>query len=375
MSTQRAPLSEISQNMRRRPNMTAPERDQIIGMLRGGSTTGEIAAYFRRSPQAIRDLQKKFIITGTTEDRPRTGRPPILSLSQKKIIYRKVRATPKMEYLQLAKEAVFVYPDGTTSKPPSRTTLWRIIKGRGLTKYRCKKRPRLAKRHARERLLFSREWRNWRWDRRTVKFSDECSVQKGSGANTEWCFRFSWEKWKTDMISATPSGGKPAQMVWASIWLDKRSQAQRSELVIMERDPSAKRKGYSSQSYIKTLTKGLLPRWKHSQHFMQDNARIHTSRAVVAFLARHHIRVIKWPAYSPDLNPIEHLWWWLKKRMYKVYPQYNNFSVAEEEWDGFCDALKECWRQVPRVLIKKLIMSMPRRLTAVRKARGWQTKY
>jgi transposase len=64
---------------------------------------------------------------------------------------------------------------------------------------------------------------------------------------------------------------------------------------------------------------------------MQDNARIHTSRAVVAFLARHRIRVIKWPAYSPDLNPIVHLWWWLKKRMHKAYPQYNNFSVAEEE--------------------------------------------
>jgi transposase len=170
------------------------------------------------------------------------------------------------------------------------------------------------------------------------------------------------------MITATPTGGKPAQMVRASIWLDERSQTQRS-------DPDAKRKGYSSQSYIKTLTKGLLPRWKHSQHFMQDNARIHTSRAVVAFFTRHRIRVIKWPAYSPDFNPIEHLWWWLKKRVHKAYPQYNHFSVAEEEWDGFCDVLKECWRRVPRVPIKKLIMSMTRRLTAVRKARGWQTKH
>jgi transposase len=172
------------------------------------------------------------------------------------------------------------------------------------------------------------------------------------------------------MIAATPTGSKPAQMVWASIWLDECSQAQRSELVITERNPNTKRKNYSSQSYIKTLTKGLLPRWKHSQHFMQNNAHVHTSRAVAAFLARHRIQGIKWPAYSPNLNPIEHLWWWLKKRMHKVYPQYNNFAVAEEEWDGFCDALKECWRWVSRVLIKKIIMSMPRCLTAVRKARG-----
>jgi hypothetical protein len=31
-----------------------------------------------------------------------------------------------------------------------------------------------------------------------------------------------------------------------------------------------------------------------------------------------------------------------KRRMYKLYPQYNNFSQAQEEWDGFCESLKEC---------------------------------
>jgi hypothetical protein len=61
--------------------------------------------------------------------------------------------------------------------------------------------------------------------------------------------------------------------------------------------------------------------------------------------------------------------------MYSLYPQYKNWSQAEEEWGGFCEALKECWRGIPARLIKRLIMSMPRRLAAVRKARGWQTKY
>jgi hypothetical protein len=41
-------------------------------------------------------------------------------------------------------------------------------------------------------------------------------------------------------------------------------------------------------------------------------------------------------------NPIEHLWWVLKKRMHKHYSQYNNLSQAEEEWEGFCEALKSC---------------------------------
>jgi transposase len=123
--------------------------------------------------------------------------------------------------------------------------------------------------------------------------------------------------------------------------VDERGHPRRSKLVIMERDPDAKKRGYSAKSYMEALTKGLLPHYRRSQLFMQDNAGIHRSRAVANFFRDHHITSIIWPAYSPDLNPIEHLWWVLKRRMFKLYPQYNNYSKAQEEWDGFCEALKE----------------------------------
>ncbi len=155
----------------------------------------------------------------------------------------------------------------------------------------------------------------------------------------------------------------------------RHGNPRRSPLVIMERDPNAKKGGYSSQSYIWALTKGLLPRWRAHQLFMQDNAPIHTARRTMRWLAEHRITPITWPPYSPDLNPIEHLWWRLKRMMYTQYPQYNNLSRAEEEWDSFCEALQACWLAIPGSLIKKLILSMGRRLSAVRKARGWNTKY
>jgi transposase len=143
----------------------------------------------------------------------------------------------------------------------------------------------------------------------------------------------------------------------------------------MHRDFNALKHGYSSQSYLEALRKGLLPHWHRTQLFMQDNARIHMSRVMQQFLTDYHINTIIWPPYSPDLNPIEHLWWHLKKRMHRFYPQYNNYSVAEEEWDGFCKALKDCLCSIPSRLIKSLIMSMPRCMAACRKACGWQTKY
>lgn len=39
------------------------------------------------------------------------------------------------------------------------------------------------------------------------------------------------------------------------------------------------------------------------------------------------------------------------------------------------DALKVAWERVPQELIDRLIDSMPRRLAAVRKAKGWYTHY
>jgi hypothetical protein len=56
-------------------------------------------------------------------------------------------------------------------------------------------------------------------------------------------------------------------------------------------------------------------------------------------------------APADNLNPIEHLWWVHKKRMHKFYPEHNNYSKAEEEWDGFCNAIKKCWRRIPARLI------------------------
>jgi transposase len=325
--------------------------------------------------RCIWNLRKKYITTGTTQDKPCSGRLSMLLLLQKKIIYRKARAAPKIEYSELAVHGVLVNPDGTTLKPPSKTTLWRALKSRGLTNHCCKKRPKFTRAHALKCLQFCREYRTYPWSWRTLKFSDECSVQKGSGANQEWCFWFPWEKWKKEMITTISTSRKPAQMVWAAIWLDKRKQPRRSKLVIMEHDFNTKKHGYLTKSYMKALNKDLLPHWRCSQLFMQDNAGIHCVCSVLTYLQCHRINTITWPAYSPNLNPIEHLWWQLKKHMYRLYPQFNNFSRAEEEWEGFCNALQECWAGILGTLIKQLIMSMPHCMAACRCAQGWQTKY
>jgi hypothetical protein len=65
--------------------------------------------------------------------------------------------------------------------------------------------------------------------------------------------------------------GKPiSQMVWASIW-----RGGRSKLVVMEKDPEAKKQGYSANSYIWALEEGLIENNKPGSIAQQDNAWIH----------------------------------------------------------------------------------------------------
>ncbi|CAG8552720.1 8244_t:CDS:2, partial [Paraglomus occultum] len=51
--------------------------------------------------------------------------------------------------------------------------------------------------------------------------------------------------------------------------------------------------------------------------FQQDNSPIHKARAITDLFEHHNIRILDWPAYSPNINPIENLWAILKGKVEK----------------------------------------------------------
>ncbi|PRD28384.1 UNVERIFIED_CONTAM: tc3a [Trichonephila clavipes] len=42
--------------------------------------------------------------------------------------------------------------------------------------------------------------------------------------------------------------------------------------------------------------------------FQQDNARPHVAKPVRDFCSAQHMQLLPWPAYSPDMSPIERMW-------------------------------------------------------------------
>jgi len=80
------------------------------------------------------------------------------------------------------------------------------------------------------------------------------------------------------------------------------------------------------------------------------------------------INCLLWPAQSPDLNPIEHLWDVLERQVRARNPHLKNK-------DELALALTEEWLNIDQTILENLVDSMPRRVDAVIKSRGYPTKY
>ena len=71
---------------------------------------------------------------------------------------------------------------------------------------------------------------------------------------------------------------------------------------------------------------------------IMDNASFHRKKRLLEIAEKHHRRLIFLPPYSPELNPIEHFWYWLKRKVAEtlVYSQTltEAISLALQGWHG-----------------------------------------
>ncbi|GFS74846.1 transposable element Tc3 transposase [Trichonephila clavipes] len=84
---------------------------------------------------------------------------------------------------------------------------------------------------------------------------------------------------------------------------------------------------------------------------MDDNAPCHRAVLIDDFLEMENIQRMSWPANSPDLNPIEHVWDMLGRQIAAL--SHPPSSVTELK-----RSLQEAWNRLSPQLIHHLIASM-----------------
>ena len=109
---------------------------------------------------------------------------------------------------------------------------------------------------------------------------------------------------------------------------------------------------------------------------MQDNAAIHKAHIVMNWLSENRFKLMDWPLYSPELNPIEHVWFLLKEGVYMVCPDIETLSGGRARVaQALRDACRMSWETLKDELFENLVASMPDRVEAVICAQGGYTKY
>lgn len=123
------------------------------------------------------------------------------------------------------------------------------------------------------------------------------------------------------------------------------------------------------KAYTKMLSERVVLRWikEPGYTYMHDGATCHTSKHTRAFLTQKRVHVLSpWPAQSPDLNLVEHVWAAMARWMIG-----KSFASVSALWDGVCAAADA----LDPVLIPNLYSGVNRRFDAVVAAKGGHTKY
>jgi transposase len=74
--------------------------------------------------------------------------------------------------------------------------------------------------------------------------------------------------------------------------------------------------------------KMLLPSLPKGTTIVMDNASFHKKAKLNLLAQKHGYRLLFLPPYSPELNPIENFWSWLKNRLKKILPNFYNIDDA-----------------------------------------------
>jgi transposase len=233
----------------------------------------------------------------------------------------------------------------------SKSTVSRILSDLDYTKSLPYPIPYLSDYAIERRLQYAQEYMNDKFS--NVVFSDESTFQLCENRQLVW-----WNPSSEKKPVITYPHDKRKVMIWGAI-----SRKGSTELEFWKISADFK---VTAQTYVKCLNQNLVKRMDrlygmNKWRFMHDNARVHTAEITQEFVETKDLKVIMHPPYSPDLNPIEKVWGYLKKRV---------MTKAYTKIDEVIEAIKEEWNQITIEQLNNLIDAHCRRVQEVYNLNG-----
>ncbi|GFS77098.1 transposable element Tcb2 transposase [Trichonephila clavipes] len=325
--------------MSQRSHLTDSEAWRVVGRLEGGQTQAEVAQAIGVSQSVISRIWNRFLETGSAGRRPGQGRRRATTPNEDRYLvltarrHRNMNSTLLQQHLRSA--------TGTTV---STQTVRNRFHGVGLYARRPMVCVRLTSRHRCDHREWATEHVNWRrneWS--NVFFSDEShfSVHLDNRRIFIWRNR--------------------GMLVYGGISIDGRT-----DLYIIRDGPLTARR--CRDEILRPIVVPYAAAIGDDFILMDDNCRPHRANLVEDFLFEEGIVRMEWPACSPDMNPIEHVWDALGRRVGGRRPPPQTLQELER-------ALLEEWDRIPQLVINSLIDSMPQRCSALLAVRGNHTPY
>ena len=334
------------------------KRSRVLALIDGGRhSIREIGDIIGIPKSTVHDIKTRNVAT----TKPKSGRPKLLTIHDKRRIHR---------YIQKSKisrrEDCHSIIKALQLKVCANTLMSAILE-LGYTRSIARRRPLLKKLDMKRRLKFAREHRDWTiedWKR--IIFTDEMSIKVGQErASRVFVWRKKGEEYHKDCVNERKrsTGG---MMFWGAFRNGKMGPGLFFKLEKGQKINSTVYRDQILLGPLKTFVEES--RSEISEPIvMEDNAPVHKGACNEAR------KGLNWGSYehppnSPDLNPIEHIWAYIKDQSTRYYShitsQIEMQRVVQEIWNNFMNTKWD-----------GLIASMPARMKAVIAAKGGPTRY
>ena len=343
--------------MAKERELTNAERKTIIALREEGVPVGNIARRFHCCRQTVYRVWARYQHTGNHKKLIRSGRP-------KKTTPREDRRLLWIARLMRFSPAKILAGRWCQDlqRNISKRTVRRRLRDAHIFSRVSRRKPLISLINRQRRIRWATMVRGWtvpeNW--RHIVFSDECRFNLSFNDGRVRVWRHVNTAYEPRNLTLTNRNALSI-MVWGCI-----GYYGVGNLVLVDGNLDNFQYREILDTNLFSSVENIFGYREHPFVFMDDNATPHRARALQDWLFQQGVTRMDWPPQSPDANPIENLWDDIGKQVLKDRP----FTRA-----ALIQSVFRAWGNITAQRVQHLYETLPRRMPAIIRSRGYPTKY